>query len=103
MASGHQPVPFGEDTIAAPPVRADDINDEDAYHQNLRRWLDGDEGQRGDARQFFWNAFAGSAVVETISETEQFGAGARYHQHEFRKAHQFLAGMMASGLTGSDF
>jgi hypothetical protein len=51
------------------------INEEEAYRKNLTRWLDGDDAQKGDARQFFWHAFAGSQVVETIEEVECFGTG----------------------------
>jgi hypothetical protein len=55
------------------------------------------------ARQFFWQAFGGSDVVEEIEEIEIFGASSRYHRHEFRKAHRFIASMLAEGLSDSDF
>jgi hypothetical protein len=79
------------------------INDEEAYRKNLTRWLDGDDDQKGDARQFFWHAFAGSDVVETIQETETFGAGQHYRSHDFRKAHQFLLSALSDGISDFDF
>lgn len=79
------------------------INDEDEYRNNLRRWLDGDENQKGTARDFFWKAFMGSDSVEDITETERFGSGARYHAHHLRKAHQFLLDVLNDGLSDFDF
>jgi len=79
------------------------INDEEEYAKNLRRWLDGDEHQKGTARDSFWNAFMGSDSVEDINETEHFGSGARYHPHQFRKAHQFLLDALNDGLSDFDF
>jgi hypothetical protein len=95
----------GDDIPGAPaPLEPPPINDEEAYHRNLMRWLDGDDAQRGDARQFFWAAFAGSEVVETIEEVERFGAGhQRMWRCEYRKAHQFLASTLFDTLSDSDF
>jgi hypothetical protein len=87
--------------LAAPELPA--INDEEAYRRNLTRWLDGDDTQKGDARQFFWNAFAGSQEVETIEEIERFGAGQRISRHELRKAHQFLLSTLSDGLSDYEF
>jgi hypothetical protein len=70
------------------------INDEEAYRNTLIRWLDGDEAQKGNARQFFWNAFMGSDVIEVIDD-----AGRR---HELRRAHQFLGSILAE-LSDQDF
>jgi hypothetical protein len=98
-------VPFAETatipdiSLPSPPP----INDENAYRANLTRWLDGDADQKGSARQFFWDAFAGSLLVETIEEVEVFGAGRRMSRHEFRKSHQFLNSVLSSGLSDSDF
>ena len=88
-------------TAAAPPALPL-INDEEEYAKNLRRWLDGDENQKGTARDFFWKAFMGSDSVEDIKETEHFGSGARYHLHNFRKAHQFLLDVLNDGLSDFD-
>jgi hypothetical protein len=89
-------------THAAPPALPL-INDEDEYRKNLSRWLDGDDDQKGTARDFFWKAFTGSNVAEDIKETERFGSGARYHAHHFRKAHQFLLDALNDGLSDFDF
>ena len=92
---------------AAPPHAASlqppPINDDEAYRKNLTRWLDGDDDQKGEARDLFWKAFMGSTVVESISETERFGGGSRYHRSEFRKAHQFLLDALNEGLPDIDF
>ena len=79
------------------------VNDEEAYRNNLTRWLDGDDDQRGDARQFFWHAFAGSAVVEMIEEVENLGRGTRFSRHEFRKVHQFFSSTLSDVLSDFDF
>jgi len=79
------------------------INAEEEYAKNLRRWLDGNENQKGTARDFFWNAFMDSDSVEDIKETEHFGSSAHYHLHEFRKAHQFLLHALNYGLSDFDF
>lgn len=103
-AGGGQVVPFsGENIAAQPPQEAPPINDEEAYRKCLIQWLDGDEVQRGDARQFYWNAFQASQSVETIDEIEDFGSGHRLSKHEFRKVHQFLAATLAEQLSDSDF
>jgi hypothetical protein len=99
-------VPYGDNSITSPPARPatpPPINEEEAYRKNLRRWLDGDTDQKGDARQFFRHAFASSAVVETIEEVESVGGGTRFWQHEFRKAHQFLSSALSDGLSDFDF
>jgi hypothetical protein len=98
-------VPYAGDNIAGPPAPPEPspINDEEAYRRNLTRWLDGDEAQRGDARQFFWNAFAGSQPVETIEEIERVGTGQHISRNEFRKAHQFLSSTLSNGLSDVDF
>jgi hypothetical protein len=102
-ASRQPSVPFSGDAVPPTAVTRPPINDEEAYLQNLRPWLDGDDDQSGAARQFFWQAFGGSDVVEEIEEIETFGASSRYHRHEFRKAHRFIASMLAEGLSDSDF
>jgi hypothetical protein len=91
-----------EPTPAAPPAPPL-INNEQEYAKNLRRWLDGDENQKGTARDFFWKAFMGSDIIEDLKETEHFGSGARYHQHQFRKAHQFLLDALNDGQSDFDF
>jgi hypothetical protein len=98
-------VPYAGNHAASPPVSPapPPINDEEAYRKNLARWLDGDDNQKADARQFFRHAFAGSPPVETIEEVERFGGSARFSQHEFRKAHQFLSSTMSDGLSDFGF
>ena len=95
-------VPYAGETVADAPRLPEPprIDDEEAYHKNLRRWLDGGDGQKGDARQFFWNAFAASQVVETIEEAEHDGEG---WTREFRKAHHFLYSVLSSGVSEPDF
>lgn len=90
---------FGPQPVPAPPP----VNDEEAYRKNLTRWLDGDATQRGEARSFFWHAFAGSQVIETIDEVECVGTGQRMTRHEVRKAHKFLESALSEGLSDSDF
>lgn len=106
VSAGHSPaVPYAgtPDTVLPAQPERHLIDDEEAYHANLTRWLDGDEGQKGDARQFFWSAFAGSQVVEIIEEVEQIGSGQRFLRVEFRKAHQFLVSVLSEGLSDNDF
>jgi hypothetical protein len=105
VAGGARAVPFSNEP---PPVAqgllAPPENDEEAYRQNLTRWLDGDERQKGDARQVFWSAFLGSEIVGQIEEVESIGPASRFSRHEFRKVHAFLASTLARGdLRDSDF
>ena len=104
-ASRAPAVPYAGKSIAGPPVPPElpPIDDEEAYRKYLTRWLDGDDAQKGDARQFFWHAFAGSQIVETIEEIERFCAGQRITRHEFRKAHQFVSSTLSDGLSDYDF
>jgi hypothetical protein len=104
-ASRAPAVPYAGNNVAGPPAPPEPplINDEEAYHKNLTRWLDGDDAQKGDARQCFWNAFAASQVVETIEEVERFGTGQHMSRHEFRKAHQFLSSTLSDRLSDFDF
>jgi hypothetical protein len=97
--------PYAGGTVASPPDPPElpPINEEEAYRKNLTRWLDGDDAQKGNARQFFWQAFAGSKIIEHIEEVESFGSSERFSRHEFRKAHQFLASSLAGGLSDADF
>jgi hypothetical protein len=105
LAGGSRAVPFSGESAAVPqrPL-ALPINDEEAYRQNLTRWLDGDETQRGEARQLFWHAFQGSEVIEPIEETENFGSGSRFWTNQYRKAHTFLASaIVMDHLSDADF
>jgi hypothetical protein len=104
-ASRAPAVPYAGNHVAGPPAppKPPPINDEEAYRKNLTHWLDGDDAQRGDARQFFLDAFAGSQPVETIEEVERFGTGQHISRHEFRKAHQFLSSTLSDGLSDFDF
>jgi len=104
-ASRAPAVPYAGNNVAGPlaPPEPPPINDEEACRKNLTRWLDGDEAQKGDARQFFWHAFAGSQAVEIIEEIERFGTGQHMSRHEFRKAHQFLSSTLSDGLSDFDF
>ncbi|MFZ0886340.1 MAG: hypothetical protein WAN14_23260, partial [Candidatus Acidiferrales bacterium] len=79
------------------------INDEAAYRNSLAEWLDGDEPQKGDARQFFWIAFSASEIVEHIHERETFGTGTRIAIHDFRKAHRFVFSSLTASVSESDF
>ena len=106
VSTSHAPaIAYAGDNIAVPPTLPPPppINDEVAYRINLTRWLDGDDGQKGDARQFFWHAFAGSQVAETIEEVERFATGQSMSRHEFRKAHKFLWSTLSDGLSDLDF
>lgn len=101
---GGQVVPFSADSVAMQLTHEPlPINDEEAYRRNLVRWLDGDDSQKNDARHFFWRAFEASEALETIEETENFGAGHRLSMHHFRKVHQFLVVTLSEQLTDSDF
>jgi len=104
-ASRNRSVPYSgdADTAPLPAPEPPPINDEEAYWKYLTRWLDGNEDQRGDARQFFWHALLGSEVLETINETADSGTGLTYARGEFRKAHQFLLSALSDGLSDSDF
>ena len=104
-ASRAAPTPYAGNDVGGPPAPPEppQINAEAAYRKNLILWLDGDDVQKGDARQFFWAAFAGSEVVETIEEGERFGAShQRIGRHEYRKAHQFIASTLSDALPDSD-
>ncbi|AOE91970.1 hypothetical protein CJO93_22810 (plasmid) [Ralstonia solanacearum] len=106
VSASHAPaVPYAGDNVAVPPAppALPPINDEEAYRTNLTRWLDGDDAQKGDARHFFWHAFAGSQAAETIEEVERFGTGQRMSTHDFRKAHQFLCSTLSNGLSDLEF
>jgi hypothetical protein len=98
-------IPFSGNASDAPPVPAPPppINDEEAYRKNLTQWLDGDELQKGDARQFFWIAFRASDAVEQINESETCVAGTRASTHDFRKAHLFIASSLRAAVLESDF
>jgi hypothetical protein len=98
-------VPYSGNTTTAPmmPPPMPPLNDEEAYHQYLRQWLDGDDTQRGVARHFFWEAFSTSESVEQIDEIETIGGGFRNSRNEFRKVHRFLSSMLANDLPDSDF
>jgi hypothetical protein len=104
-ASSAASVPFSGDATAAPmvPPPLPPINDEEAYRQNLTRWLDGDDVQKGDARYFFWSTFMASEIVEQIDEIETLCSGNRISMHQFRKAHRFIASTLTIGLSDSDF
>lgn len=92
LSGSARAVPFSNDSIpVTQELLAPPVNDEEAYRQNLTRWLDGDEKQKGDARQFFLHAFRGSEIVEQIEEVESIGSSSRFWRHEYRKAHAFLA------------
>lgn len=104
-AGSARAVPFSSETpTTAQRPLGPPVNDEEVYRQNLTRWLDGNETQRGDARQLFYNAFGGSESVEQIEEIETFGSGCSFGRHEYRKAHAFLATALAmDDLRDSDF
>ncbi|WP_143271607.1 hypothetical protein [Bradyrhizobium mercantei] len=105
VTSNSRVAPFsGEALPAAQRPLPPPVNDEQAYHQNLGRWLDGDEEQREEARQFFWNAFLGSEVVEPIEEAEDLGSGNRFWTKQYRKMHAFVASALTRDhLSDADF
>ena len=74
---------------AATPLRAY-IDDEASDKTYLTQWLDGDEHQKEDARQLFWNGFLHSEIVETIAEKERFGESWNHHAHQYRRLHKFI-------------
>lgn len=79
------------------------IDDDVSYRLNLAKWFDGDENQKGDARNFFWQAFSSSSVVEKIEEREYFGQSWRGATHEYRNAHGFLEAFLAGYASEKDF
>jgi hypothetical protein len=90
--------------VAAPPPEAQEINDDSAYAANLRRWLDGDEDQRGLAKHFFFQAFLHSSVEERIEETEHFGASSFSKSfHEYRRGHRFIQNILTGDVSAPDF
>ncbi|MCW2275940.1 hypothetical protein GJ654_16630 [Rhodoblastus acidophilus] len=106
VSASHAPaVPYAANNSAGSPAPQElpPIKDEASYRKNLTRWLDGDDTQKGDARQFFWDAFADSQAVETIEEVESFGTGQHMSRHEFRTAHKFLLAALSDGLSDFDF
>jgi hypothetical protein len=101
---GGRAVPFSGEAVASPRAPPPPpLNNEEAYRQNLTRWLDGDETQRGDARQFFWKAFLASESIEQIDEVEALGGGHRSSRNEFRKAHAFIGSTLAMEISEPDF
>ncbi|KAE8756095.1 hypothetical protein FSO04_30800 [Paraburkholderia madseniana] len=103
MAGAHAISYTGDSPASLVPIGHQAIDDESAYHQNLLRWIAGNDSQKGDARQFFQHAFMASAVVETIEETEHFSQGYNQSHHKFRHAHQFLTITLTSGVSDPEF
>ncbi|HVB82273.1 MAG TPA: hypothetical protein VNE82_20260 [Candidatus Binataceae bacterium] len=87
-------------TAAAP---IPDYNNEQTYQDTLAMWLKGDEISRQDARQFFWQAFLYSEVVEQIAEVEDLGGGWRSNSHDLRKAHRFVIESLRTRASEDDF
>lgn len=104
-ASRNPAVPYAGPPVerAEPILEPPPINDVLAYRKNLTLWLDGDETQKGDARDFFWGAFAGSEVVETVAEIQRFAGGENRTGYEFRKAHKFVLTVLFEGVSDNDF
>ncbi len=95
---------LNEREISPPtPLVPDSVNDEEAYRKNLRYWLDSDDVLKEDARQFFWNAFGHSEIVEIIDEIEQIDGGQSLSKHEFRKLHQYITNLIADGIPDDVF
>jgi len=96
-------VPFaadGPEPVLTPPMQH---NFDDETHQaNLVKWLDGDDDQKADARYYFWNAFLGSPLIETITEADNFGYGYHNYLHEYRRAHQIIEEFLSS-CSSEDF
>lgn len=106
VSPGYAPaIPYSGDYPPSPPTvpLSLPINDEEAYSINLAHWTNGDDPQKGDSRQFFWNAFLHSHTVTIIEEVEQLGSGQRIFRHEFRKAHQFISSALSEELTDAEF
>jgi hypothetical protein len=97
-------VPFSGEAVTLDPVLPMlPLNDDNAYPRYLTYWLHGSEAQKGDARQFFWNAFSGSEVVELIEEIETNANVTRRSTHEYRRAHRYLEQTLSSPVTDEDF
>jgi hypothetical protein len=97
-------VPFAgdaSDAVAAPVAPA--LNDESAYQDFLKRWLDGDENAKGDARQFFLNAFMASKVLKEFYEEKGPYQVSSVSRHEFRKVHHFIESSLSAPLSDQDF
>ncbi|MBK3665086.1 hypothetical protein JJE66_28120 [Bradyrhizobium diazoefficiens] len=105
LAGNSRAAPFSGEAL--PPAQrppTPPANDDEAYHQNLGRWLDGDETQREEARYFFWTAFLGSDVIEPIEEVEDLGSGSRFWTRQYRKVHAFVASaLVMDHLSDADF
>ena len=79
------------------------FNDCEAYRTEMAHWLDGDDSQKGTAREFFFNAFTRSDILAKINEVELLGSGQHYHTHNFLKAHQFILDTLNDGLSDFEF
>lgn len=97
-------VPFAGNAlnVVTAPVSAP-VNDESAYQDFLRQWLDGDENAKGDARQFFWNALMTSEVLEELHEEKGVYQFSSISKHEFRKVHRFIASSLSAPISDQDF
>ena len=97
-------VPFAGDAsdVVAAPV-APPVNDESAYQNFLKGWLDGDESAKGNARQFFWNSFMASEVLEELHEENGAYQASSLSKHEYRKVHRFIETSLSAPLSDQDF
>lgn len=87
------PAPYTPSTL-----ECQNWNDINTYKTYLRDWLKGEPKSKGAAQNYFWNAFLYSEVVEQIEEKEDLGGGSwRRTSHEFRKGHQYILNVLASG------
>jgi len=96
--------PFDDRKLSSPtavPPTIPRYDDGELYREALNSWLRGDDVERQNARQYFWNAFLHSATAEEITEEEALGGGTRFHRHHLRTAHQFMIDALGSGQLDS--
>lgn len=102
--SSHAAVPFSPDSAPiARPLPEPFRDEDDAYRHYLRLWLDGDEKQKGDGRQYFVTAFSASAVIEDIDERVTFAAGWRNYRHHYRRVDLFFERFIGAQISDADY
>ena len=106
LASANQGVPFTENGLSKQPnavLKPPVYNCEKVYHENLQRWLHGDESQKEEARHYFWNAFESSTTVEQLTEVEEWDTSKHFKRYEFRTAHEFIHSVLSDNPSNFDF
>lgn len=100
MPNSFRVTPFDDRNPRAAEVRhlpVPQYDNDSIYRDNLGKWLRGDEIERHNARQFFWNAFLYSSSVEEITERDEWGAGPQRMQQRLRTVHRFFIDEARSG------